>query len=151
MERLAGELEKLLKANSGAAAASAQALANSSKACEVCRLVKNVEKSFVRHLTDFIQTERGRKAYTASQGLCLRHLDMLSSSASSAPIRRFLLAQAARRFAEIAEDMQNYAIKRDAREGYTLNQDEKDAWWRGLVHSVGDKQVSVGWDEDIEL
>lgn len=143
MERLSAELEQFLAGRSKSGAELAKALTNNSKTCQVCRLLKNVEKGFIEGLSDFLQTERGRKTYAASQGLCLRHLDLLLSSVRSTELAEFLLAAAARRFAEIAEDMQNYALKRDAREGYSLNQDEKDAWWRGLVHLVGDKKARL--------
>lgn len=151
MERLSGELEQFVAGRSKSGAELAKTLTNNSKACQVCRLLKNIEKSFIEDLAGYLQTERGRKAYAASQGLCLRHLDLLLGDVRSNELTDFLIGEAARRFAEIAEDMQNYALKRDAREGYALNQDEKDAWWRGLVHLVGDKKVAVGWDESVEL
>jgi len=58
---------------------------------------------------------------------------------------------AARRFAEIAEDTQNYALKRDALRGHTKNVDEDDAYLRGIIHSVGAKRVCFPWELEAEV
>lgn len=58
---------------------------------------------------------------------------------------------AARRFAEISDDMQNYALKRDALRGHTKNVDEDDAYLRGIIHGVRAKRVCFPWEPEVKV
>jgi hypothetical protein len=149
MERLAADLSNLATAASSSPE-DALALVQNSSRCQVCRLLKDTEKAYVDDLSAFLQTQEGQKSYAHSQGLCLRHLGLLISVLPSPEIVRFLLEQAARRFAEVSEDMQSYVMKRDARRG-NLQLDEQDAYLRGLIHIAGAKEVCFPWDFDTEV
>jgi hypothetical protein len=76
---------------------------------------------------------------------------MLLAMVPSRDDTRFLIEHAARRFAEIAEDMPNYALKRDASRGHTKNLDEYDAYLRSIIHSVGAKRVCFPWELEAEV
>lgn len=146
MERLTLELSSL-GARSGTDLGKAiLALVVDSNGCEVCHLIKETETSSLETIISLLRTTEGQRTYSSSQGPCLRHLGMLVKNLTSDETISFLLAEAGRHFSEIAEDMRNYALKRDARQGYALNQDEQDAWLRGLIHSVGARRVCFPWD-----
>jgi hypothetical protein len=130
---------------------SVPALVQSSKECRACRLVQDTEKAYLKGLAGFVQSPGGHKAYTYSQGLCLRHLGLLIPLVASKEVVRFLLEHAARLFAQISEDMQNYALKRDALRRHIHNLDEEDAYLRGLIHSVGARRVCFPWEVDAEV
>jgi len=148
MERLSGDLSQLAMSKNSNPGESVLSLVQNSRRCKVCRLLKNTEKNYLNSFAGFVQTPEGRKAYTYSQGLCLRHLGLLVSVIPSKDVIRFLLEHAARLFDRISEDMQNYALKRDALRQYTQNLDEEDAYLRGLIHSVGARKVCFPWELD---
>jgi GTP-binding protein EngB required for normal cell division len=151
MERLSAELSRLTEADDGDAGRSVLKLVQKSEGCGVCRLVRETERDYLKALGPFLETAEGRKAYSSSQGLCLRHLGMLIPGTSSREAVRFLLKHAARRFAEISEDMQSYTLKRDALRRNVQNLDEEDAYIRALVHTVGAKRVCFPWEQDAEI
>ena len=151
MERLSADLSRLAASEESNASESVQALVQDPNRCSVCRLVRDSGKKYLNDLAGFVQTGEGQKAYTYSQGVCLRHLGMLIANVPSEEVVRFLLDHAARRFLEISEDMRNYALKRDALRYHMLNQDEKDAHLRALIHTVGAKRVCFPWEMDKEV
>jgi len=127
MERLATDLSRLAAFEHPEPADFVLALVQKPGHCRVCRLIQETEAKYLKDLAGFVQLPEGHKAYTHSQGVCLRHLGMLLAVIPSQEVARFLIDHAARRFAEISEDMQNYALKRDALRGHTKNLDEDDA------------------------
>jgi len=149
MERLSADLSSLATVES-ISPEDMLALVQTSSRCRVCRLLKITEKAYLDDLSAFVQTLEGQKSYAHSQGLCLRHLGLLIAVLPSTGIVRFLLEQAARRFAEISEDMQSYVMKRHALRG-NLQMDEQDAYLRGLIHSAGAREVCFPWDLDGEI
>ncbi len=151
MERLSAELSRKVASEDLEADPSVPSLVQTSRNCRVCRRLSDVERTYLEGLAAFVQTEEGRRAYGHSQGVCLRHLDGIIARVPSRELKRFLLEHAARRFAEISEDMQNYALKRDALSGNVPNQDEADAYLRGLVLTVGARQVCFPWEQDAEI
>lgn len=151
MERFASDLNKLARGSGSDLPASVRALVPNSKYCEVCRLLKQTQKDYFMRLAAFVQAPQGRKAYTYSQGVCLSHLGMLVGAVSAEQAAGFLIEHAARRFAEISEDMQNYALKRDALRASAQNLDEEDAYLRGIIHSVGERMVCFPWELDAEI
>lgn len=148
MERLSGDLSQLAMSKNSNPGESVLSLVQNSRRCKVCRLLKDTEKNYLNSLAGFIQSPEGRKVYTNSQGLCLVHLGLLISIIPSKKVVQFLLEHAARLFDQISEDMQNYALKRDALRRYTQNLDEEDAYLRGLIHSVGARKVCFPWELD---
>ena len=148
MERLSADLSHLALSGNSNQGESVLALVQNSRRCGVCRLLRDTEKNYLNSFVEFVQTPEGHKAYTYSQGLCLRHLGLLIAIVPSKKVVRFLLEHAARLFAQISEDMQNYALKRDALCRHTQNLDEEDAYLRGLTHSVGARKVCFPWKLD---
>jgi predicted GTPase len=151
MERLSGDLSRLAASEESNPSESVQALVQDPSRCSVCRLVRDSETKYLSDLAGFVRTGEGQKAYAYSQGVCLRHLGMLIANVASEEMVRFLLDHAARRFLEISEDMRNYALKRDALRYHMLNQDEKDAYLRALIHTAGAKRVCFPWEMDKEV
>ena len=145
VERLAREIAQL-----AAAPAVAPRLPRvpDSGNCRVCGLLRTVEKAHIQRLAGFVQTAEGRRAYAQSQGVCLRHLGLLVEAVASEDVVRFLLAEAARHFEEVAEDMQNFAMKREALRRTLHNRDEEDAYVRAVIHVVGESRVCVPWKQD---
>ena len=151
MERLSADLGRLAASEESNPSESVQALVQDPSRCSVCRLVRDAEETYLKGLAGFVRTGEGRKAYTDSQGVCLRHLGTLIGDMPTKELVRFLLDHAARRFLEISEDMRNYALKRDALRRHMHNQDEKDAYLRALIHTVGAKRVCFPWEMDKEV
>ncbi len=150
LERLSAELSRIGATEKSRHFDSVRTLVQNPANCEVCALVRGAEKKYLNDLADFLRTEEGRNAYARSQGVCMRHLGMLLADMSDGKSSRFLLDHAALRFLEISEDMRNYALKRDALRGNMLNQDEKDAYLRALILTVGAKRVCFPWELDGE-
>lgn len=118
--------------------------------CRVCGLLRDAEHHYTTQLAAIVAQPPGRKAYAQAQGVCLHHLALLVAE-SDQETGRFLLAEAARRFEEFAEDMQACALKTESLRRALRNQDEADAYLRAITHIVGAKGVSVAREEDIEI
>jgi len=126
-------------------------LVHDTKTCRVCRLMRDAEKRYAAEFAGTLATDAGRETYTRSQGACLRHLALLIAASNNHDVANFLRAQAARRFEEIGEDMQSFAMKTDALRRYLRNDDERDAYLRAITHLVGDRRLCVPWPADVEL
>jgi hypothetical protein len=111
--------------------------------CRVCSLLHNAEADFVTRVAAFLDHPKNRELYSGSQGVCLRHLDLLIRASVSDDIADFLLKAAARRFEETAEDMRSFAMKRAATRRTLLNADESDAWLRAITHISGAQRYST--------
>jgi hypothetical protein len=72
---------------------------------------------------------------------------MLLATGTSVETAGFLVSEQARHFGEMAEDMQNYALKFDAVRRALMNADEKDAHIRALAHLAGAENVVAPWGE----
>jgi GTP-binding protein EngB required for normal cell division len=145
VERLAREIASLAAA---LAAAPRLPRVPDSGNCRVCGLLRTVEKAHIQRLAGFVQTAEGRRAYAQSQGVCLRHLGLLVEAVGADGAVQFLLAEASRHFEEVAEDMQNFAMKREALRRTLHNRDEEDAYVRAIIHIVGESRVCVPWKQD---
>jgi GTP-binding protein EngB required for normal cell division len=143
LERLSADLSRIAATGKAKHCDSLRMLVQKPAHCEVCKLVRNAEKKYLNNLTGFLLTDEGRNVYAHSQGVCMRHLGLLISGMSDQEVARFLVDHAALHFFEISEDMRNYALKRDALRGDMLNQDEKDAYLRALIFTVGAKRVCL--------
>jgi hypothetical protein len=148
MDRLSRELSEL--AGRGEIDR-ASALSNHVGQCAACRFLISEEQAAVWQLAEIVQTESGLALYRQSQGVCLRHLGLLLSKTGGDALCAELLATAARRCGEWAEDMQNYAMKRDAIRQALLNRDEEDAYYRAVVHLAGAKALCVPWQDDSQF
>lgn len=119
--------------------------------CAVCKLFAETEQAYTGRLARALEDKNSQMSYAQSQGVCLRHLKLLIARVSSSQLREFLLANASAHFAGLAEDMRNYAIKREATRRQLANADENDAYLRTLVHLVGERYLCVAWNPDSEL
>jgi predicted GTPase len=148
---LAEEVSRLLQnMGSESAVEAVRKLLHTSGSCRVCRLLAEVESDYLERLNAFLADENNRKLYERSQGVCLRHLAGVIGIARE-EVKRFLVAKAARDFSELAEDMQSYAIKRDAIRRHLTNLNEGDAYVRALVRLAGAKDFSTPWPDDGEI
>jgi len=148
MDRVSRQLSELA---SRAETDWARDLSNHAGQCAACQFLLSEEQAAVSQLAEIIHTEPGLALYRQSQGVCLRHLEMLLSQTGWSALRAELLATAARRCGEWAEDMQNYAMKRDAIRRALLNRDEEDAYYRAVVHLAGANALCVPWQDDSRL
>jgi len=119
--------------------------------CAACQFLSSQEQVTVSHLADIIGTESGLASYRESQGVCLPHLRRLLETVDGESLRSELLALGARRCGEWAEDMQNYAMKRDAIRRALLNRDEEDAYYRAIIHLAGARALCLSAQEETHL
>ena len=110
---------------------------------------KAQEQDYAARMAAFLADPAARQAYAASQGVCLRRLDLLLAAATDSEVERFLLAEAARHFEQWAEDMQGYAIKRDALRRGLQNTDEEDAYLLALVHLAGHRSLCLPHEDQL--
>jgi len=149
-ERLSSDLGRIA-ASEASHTESVLSLVQDQKRCNVCRLAQNAEKQYIGGLAGYVRTDPGLRVYEHSQGVCLRHLGMLIGEISTGETVRFLLDHAARRFLEVAEDMRTYALKHDALRRDIQNQDDRDAYLRALIRTVGAKRVCFPWEMNKEI
>ena len=140
LEHLAEELTKLID-SSAKATKKITELVKDSESCRACRLLRDTEETYTRHLAAFLEQEEGRVAYAGSHGICLRHLSSLVSFLASREVVGYLLFEAVRHLKETAEDMQRYVLKHEALERHLLSRDERYAYLRALVNIVGARNV----------
>jgi predicted GTPase len=119
--------------------------------CRVCGLLREAAHKYTERLAASLNEPRNRDAYARAQGVCLCHLALLIARSNRDEVVPFLLAHAARRFEEVAEDMQAFTMKTDALRRGLHNEDEADAYWRAITHIVGGKSVSPPWQEDMDI
>jgi predicted GTPase len=120
--------------------------------CRVCQLLCQAESAYIQQLAAFVREPDGRQAYARSQGgPCLRHLGLLLAASTGEEIARFLLTEAARRFEEMAEDMQSFGMKTESLRRSLGNRDEEDAHLRAIIHLVGAKGTCFPWNPNGEL
>lgn len=149
-ERLAAELTALADSRS-TSGRDVERLRASSQSCRACRFLSDLEREYLQQLARHFSDRRFRQAYSRSHGVCLHHLAMLVDATSAAECAQYLLTEAARCFTELNDDMQSFAIKRDAIRGALLNEDENDAYRRTLVHLTGDRYLATAQPSKIEF
>jgi predicted GTPase len=116
--------------------------------CRVCKMLRKVEEQYISQLSGLLNKTDGLNQYHHSQGVCLRHLDMLLKAISSEEIRKFLISHAILRFGEDTEDMRSFALKGEALRRALQNQNEQDAYKRAILRMVGNRSVCVPWFTD---
>jgi len=147
LERVSAALSGLLSGPSQTAGPVA-ALIPGTESCQVCRLLESEEQEHIARLSQFLAEPAGRDAYARGHGVCLRHLAALLAAPPPADLTRFLLGKAARHCDQLAEDMRNYAIKRDAIRAGLLTGDEQQAHLCALVHLAGHKGLCGPWSAE---
>jgi len=116
--------------------------------CTACRFLLSEEHAAILKMTEIVQTQPGLALYRQSQGVCLRHLGLLVSKADGDSLRAELIATTALRCGEWVEDMQNYAMKRDAIRRALMNKEEEDACYRAAIHLAGAKALCLPLQEN---
>lgn len=137
------KLKDVLTATAGAADPNATiaALARNRTTCRICRRHAEWEQNYVEKLAAFIATPASRAAYATSQGVCLSHLAMLLTRLSVPDDRQFVLEHAARFFAQVVENLAGFDAKYAAFHRDQLSADERDAYWRVMIHLAGSRKV----------
>ena len=115
-------------------------LVSRSNACPVCDVRDSADERAVTRAAARLSTATGRSTFEASGWLCLPHLRHvvahLDAATADAVIRR-----ESTRFIEVAEAMQEYGLKFDARRRALLSDEESRAYREGLVLLAGEKQL----------
>jgi hypothetical protein len=140
LERLSAVLSSL-SGEPSEMAGPVTALVPSRESCQVCGLLRSEEQERIARFSQFLAEPAGRDAYTRCQGVCLRHLASLLAASPPTDVARFLLSEAARQFDQLAENMRNYALKRNAGRRVLVIGDEDEAHLRALVRLAGHKAL----------
>jgi GTP-binding protein EngB required for normal cell division len=117
----------------------------SPKGCRVCALLRDAEQGQIKMLSVSLQEPATKLLYARSQGVCLRHLDMLIKASSDGETIRFLLQRASTVLRLISEDMEGFALKREAIRRHLVTEDEEDAYLRAIIHLAGAKHNCAPW------
>lgn len=123
-------------------------LLRGNRRCRVCHLLREAEQRYIGCLAIFIAEPDGREVYNRNEGLCLRHLAPLVAASKDAETAAYLLERAACRFGEVAANLNAFAEKNAAGDRALCNNDEKDAYWRAIIHIASAKGVAVPLQEE---
>jgi hypothetical protein len=113
--------------------------------CPVCSLLREAEQGQIRMLSASLQEPATKELYARSQGVCLRHLGMLVNASPDNETIRFLLHRASTVLQLISEDMEAFALKREANRRHLVSEDEEDAYLRAVIHLAGAKYNCAPW------
>jgi Family of unknown function (DUF6062) len=152
IETLAVELSRLKEHASEGVSASVASFLAGTATCAACRLVREIAAEQVEQLLAHLTTAEGRADYVASAGFCLPHLQValvhvehnVDVTTKRSTVVEFLLREQVRRLENLADDLRNYTLKRDALRRGLLHQEEADAWRRALVQLVGERAARAG-------
>jgi hypothetical protein len=129
------------------------ALLPGASGCRACEAREQSEHEYVRQLLRLLGTAEGRQEYRRSQGVCLPHLQALLAAEpppeaecggappGPLPTATFLLEEQARRLEELANDLNGYAVKFDARRRELMSLDERDAANRAVILLTGEPGI----------
>jgi hypothetical protein len=107
--------------------------------CRVCALLREAEQEQIKAISASLQGLQHNYYMLGHQGVCLRHLEMLVKASSDQETIRFLLQTASAVFQRISEDMEGFALKREATRRHLVSEDEEDAYLRAIIHLAGAK------------
>jgi len=113
--------------------------------CRVCSLLREVEQAQIKMFSASLEEAATKELYSRSQGVCLRHLEMLVKASPNRETIRFLIQRASTVFQLISEDMENFALKREATRRHLVSEDEEDAYLRAVIHLAGAKHYCAPW------
>jgi len=119
--------------------------------CRVCAFLREGEQSQIKMLSASLEEAANKELYARSQGVCLRHLAMLVKASPNRETIRFLFQRASTVFQLISEDMENFALKREATRRHLVSEDEEDAYLRAVIHLAGAKHNWVPWQYRDEI
>jgi Family of unknown function (DUF6062) len=105
--------------------------------CPVCLELGAAERSHVEGLvTGLAETELGR-AYAASDGLCLPHLELALARAAGGPAATRLVALSREKLRALADDLRGFVDKHDHRTTPRFTDREAAAWRLALSLVAG--------------
>jgi hypothetical protein len=116
-------------------------LINGAKDCRVCIIMRKEESSYISKMANFLTVEENRRLYSASGGLCLRHLQIVLMEITDIEVVRLLMTEAAKHFTAIADEMDSYSWKHKMLQRHLLTKSEKDAYLRGIIHAAGGQHI----------
>ncbi|MCX5827096.1 MAG: hypothetical protein NTV58_03720 [Deltaproteobacteria bacterium] len=111
--------------------------------CHICELLRDEEGAYINKVTPLLAAEEVKESYAHSQGFCMIHLAAVLNHPVAAETGRFLIAQAALRFGEMARQMEIYTSKHDSLPRQTLSRDEKDVVLRAMIHLYGARRLHL--------
>ncbi len=123
------------------AVVSLNSMINAAKGCRVCIIMRKEESFYISKMANFLTVEKNRRLYSASGGLCLRHFQIVLTEIVDIEVVRFLMTEAAKHFAEIADEMDSYSWKIKTLQRDLLTKAEKDAYLRGIIHAAGGQHI----------
>jgi hypothetical protein len=121
------------------------------KNCRVCALLREAEQRQIKTLSASLQEAAIKELYARSQGVCLRHLEMLVQANSNFETSRFLLQTASTVLQLVSEDMEGFALKREAARRHLVSEDEGDAYLRAVIHLAGARYHCAPWMQRDEI
>ena len=117
----------------------------SANSCPLCGLLADAERQYLQNLAAILESAAGQQRYSASRGVCLRHLPGLLALANGAPGKRFILDEAASHLAMLSEDMQSFALKHGALRRQLINENEESALTAALEKVAGVQSICFPW------
>lgn len=117
----------------------------SANSCPLCGLLTDAERQYLQNLAAILESAAGQQRYSASRGVCLRHLPGLLALANGAPGKRFILDEAASHLAMLSEDMQSFALKHGALRRQLINENEESALTAALEKVAGVQSICFPW------
>jgi len=118
----------------------------SSTTCPLCKLSAQAEAQCLQHLTAILEDSLGQKRYSASRGVCLRHLPGLLAGVKDTSVKRLVLDEAASHLAMLSEDMQSFALKHSTLRRQLINTCEATALTVALEKVAGRRGLCVPWN-----
>lgn len=119
--------------------------------CPVCDLLRQAEHEFLGKFVIALSEPQTKKLYNQSQGVCLHHLGMAFVISPDQETTTLLLRTASTGFQLMAEDMEGFALKREASRRHMVTEDEEDAHLRAAIHLAGAKHNCVPWTFNDEI
>jgi GTP-binding protein EngB required for normal cell division len=135
LDRRAAELRDLAGADPSSLAASLAAHEAGRTDCAMCAVRGKAEVDAIGALANRLSA--GTSALAELSAVCLPHLAMLISGIPDPGLARALIERQIAMLERVSEDMQRYALKRDAVRRQLLTEEETEAARRALLLLVG--------------
>jgi GTP-binding protein EngB required for normal cell division len=119
--------------------------------CPACISFRQTERQFIGEFITSLSDAKTRRRYARSRGVCLQHLEMALAANPDAATAAQLLATASLGFQRLAEEMEGFALKREASRRDLVSEDEERAHIRAAIHLAGAKHNCMPWTFDDEI
>jgi GTP-binding protein EngB required for normal cell division len=119
--------------------------------CPACGLLRQTEHEVIGKFVASVSEAETKRLYAQGQGVCLHHLEMAIAVSPDEEITTFLLRTASVGFQLMAEDMEGFALKREASRRHMVSGDEEDAHLRAAIHLAGAKHNCMPWTYNDEI